>query len=145
MKLLLRYIFFILLTFSLFAQIAFLNPSVSTAQTPGESGYKLLVDCSGPAVSPGSATKECNYRDAIAQVNKIINFLFYISVLLATIAFIYCGFLFLTAGGDTGKVGEAKTIFFKVVVGFIWIFAAWLIVNFITGALGLKENISLLE
>jgi hypothetical protein len=99
---------------------------------PGQSGYKLLVDCRGD--------KGCDFNDFIRQINKIIKFLFYAAVLLATIAFVYCGFLFLTAGGDAGKAKEAKEIFFKVVMGFIWIFIAFLVVQFIVGIFELRDD-----
>lgn len=147
----------ILLTLATLVMMLFLAPSFllvslpqahaqSDSSKPGDSGYQLLVKCSGGSQIAGSGGEsECTWKDLIAQINKIINFLFYISVILATIAFIYCGYLFLTAGGDTGKAGDAKKVLYKVVIGFIWIFAAWLIVHFITTSLGLNSDISIIE
>lgn len=127
-----------------------LAPVLSLAQDaqPGTTGYHLLVTCSdskSQTTTTGGTIKECNFSDFVKQINVIITFLFYISVMLATIAFIYCGFLFLTAGGDAGKAKQAREIITKVVIGFIWIFAAFLIVKFITSAFGLNSSITLLS
>ncbi len=122
--------------------LSFFNFSfLHAADTPGTSNYHLLQPCKGSG-GPISDTgeQECGFSDFIKLVNRVITFLFYISIALATISFIYCGFLFLTAGGDTGKAAEAKKILWKVVVGFIWIFIAFLVVHFILSTFELKDD-----
>lgn len=86
----------------------------------------IVPSCSGP----------CQYSDLIALANNIIKFLVLdISVPIATIAFVYAGFLYMTAVGDSGKISKAHEIFKKVIIGFIIAAAAWLIVHFILQAL----------
>lgn len=133
------------LIFALFFILIFPNVSLAqnTGAQPGQNGYQLLVKCSGNQIG-STNEKECSWNDFIEQINKVINFLFYLSVILATISFIWCGFKFLTAGGNEDKAKEAKDIFYKVVIGFIWVFAAWLLVHFITSAFSLNEGISIL-
>lgn len=113
---------------------------------PGEANYHILIPCEGKSLPANNqGYKECDFDDFVNLVNRIINLLFFLAVILATISFIYCGFLFLTAGGDAGKAKQAKEIFYKVVIGFLWIFGAWLIVHFITGAFGLLPEITLIN
>ncbi len=69
-------------------------------------------------------------------INRVINFLLFYSVILATISIAYAGFLMLSSGGNSSKVEEAKSIFTKVIFGFIFAFLAWVIVHFILTTLG---------
>ena len=77
----------------------------------------------------------CEFADVLQLASNIINFLITISVVIATIAFAYAGFLYLTSGGDSGKVSKATGIFTNVVVGFIIVVGAWIIVHTILSAL----------
>lgn len=136
----------LLILISLFGSFSF--PLLAGAQDaePGSSKYHLIIKCEGKAVDvQGKSIHQCDFKDLVRQINAIITFLFYISVMLATIAFIYCGFLFLTAGGDAGKAKQAREIMYKVVIGFIWIFAAFLVVKFITSAFDLDPSITLIN
>jgi hypothetical protein len=56
-------------------------------------------------------------------------------LVLATMAFAYAGFILLTSGGSEGKKDEAKKIFTKVLIGYLWILGAWLLVYTITSVL----------
>lgn len=147
-----------------FSFSVFLIPTVSFAQNeqPGSEGYSFLPkgeNCTGkPLISGGGSRgpsttgepmggmeKECTFGDLIRLINRGINLLFYLAVIFATFALIYAGFLLLTSGGNASKAEEAKKIFFKVVVGFLWIFTAWLIVHFITASFELKPDYSILQ
>src|SRR3989338_2016494 len=58
-----------------------------------------------------------------------------ISTFLAAAAFAYAGILLLTSGGSEGKKDEAKKIFTKVLIGYLWILGAWVIVYTIVNVL----------
>lgn len=92
----------------------------------------------------GAKPGGCGWTDLVALANVIITYLLYLSVMLAALSFAYAGWLYLTAGGDSGKVGKAHAIFWKVLMGFLIACMAWLIVSFITKSLGLNSNYSLL-
>lgn len=96
-----------------------------------------LIPCDG--VSP-----KCGFADIIQLANNIINFLIIVSIPLAVITFMYAGFLYLTAGGNEGKIKQAHSIFWKVLWGFIIILTAWLIVELIINAFLITPDYSLL-
>jgi hypothetical protein len=79
--------------------------------------------------------KDCNFLDLMKLVSNVLKFLTLLTLPLATIGFAYAGWLLLTANGNEGKWSDAKEIFTKVLIGFIFVFAAWLIVRTITNAL----------
>ena len=87
-----------------------------------------IVPCDG-------ITRKCDFTQLLCLARNIINFLIVVSTSLAVISFIYAGFLYLTAGGDPGKVGNAHKIFWAVLIGFIFVLSAWVLVNTIISAL----------
>ena len=96
---------------------------------PGSTGYSI-VKCTGV----------CGWLDLIELINRVIKFLLYFATILAVFAFIYAGFLMMTAGGNASKVTEAKGIFIKVVTGLVLAYAAWIIVYFILEALNVAPK-----
>ena len=56
------------------------------------------------------------------------------------ISIAWAGWLYLTSGGDTGAVTKAKDIFKKVIYGFIFMLAAWLIIKLVLATLGYKGS-----
>lgn len=95
---------------------------------------KDLIVCGGP---------DCDFNDLITLAQNLITDLIIISTFLAAIAFAYAGFLLLTSGGNEGRRKDAKTVFIKVLIGYLWILGAWLLVYTITSVL-LKPEYSLL-
>lgn len=77
----------------------------------------------------------CNYNDLITLAQNVINNLIVLSSLFATAAFMYAGFKLMTSGGSTSAKEDAKKLFWKVVWGFAWILAAWIVVYTITSVL----------
>lgn len=101
------------------------NPIVKTSK--GETG--------------GEVTNPCTAEHFIIMVNKILEFiLIYLVLPIATIVFMYAGFLLLFSGGDTHKRSEAKSMFMNVLWGLVFIAGAWLIVNTILSILGFQGS-----
>ena len=124
-------------------------------KTPGTKGYFILdMTCNGrDLVYPtgnaieGSFTpeKECTFTDLVYLVNRLIDFMFYMSTILAALCFIWAGFLLLTGGGNSSKVTQAKAIFTNVLIGYIIILTAWLIVGFVTQTFMLRSDYSIIN
>src|SRR3989344_5124827 len=95
--------------------------------------FKLIV-CDGP---------DCTFAKLVELVQNLITAMVVISTFLAAAAFAYAGILLLTSGGSEGKKDEAKKIFTKVLIGYLWILGAWVIVYTIISVL-LKQGYSLL-
>ena len=71
-------------------------------------------------------------------VDKIINFITIIGVSIAPIFILYAGFLFMTSGGEPGKLKTAKSILIYVVVGLAILFLAKGLIVILQNAIGTK-------
>jgi hypothetical protein len=81
----------------------------------------------------------CGWPALVAMAARIIDYLILVSGSLAAISFAYAGWMYMTSGGDSGKVSRAKGIFLKVVIGLIFVLAAWLLVHEILRILGVTD------
>jgi hypothetical protein len=116
---------------------------------PAQAAYGLndlltpqnLVPCGkSPSTTDTSAghkaaEHECTFKDFITLIKNVMTALIILSMPIATIAFIAIGYMYLTAQGDVGKRTRAKAIAKNVIVGFIFVIAAFGLVGFIAGAI----------
>jgi hypothetical protein len=93
-----------------------ISPTLAFAQIP------TIVPCSGT---------DCTFCHIGQLAQNVLNAGIYIAVFLSAILFAYAGWKYITAGGDPGKAGESKKIFWNVGVGLVLILVAWLIVDLI--------------
>jgi len=108
------------LTFFILPALLFVPIALLAATT-------LQIPCDGP---------DCDFTSFITLINNFIDFLItYIAAPLAVLSFIYAGFMLVTSGGSEERKTKAKSVFTKVVIGFVIVLSAWLIVKFITVAL----------
>jgi hypothetical protein len=89
---------------------------------PGLEGGALLAE----SLLDDNVSKE---RDLKELVIGWTNFLLSVAALLAVIAIVWAGFLYVTAAGDDGRMETAKKIIIWVVIGILLILAAYAIVN----------------
>lgn len=113
-------------------------------------GYAAGTDTSQPpsgGIVPQCASSqgECGWTDLLELVNRFITFLLYLSATLATLSFAYAGWLYMTSGGDSGKISQAHGIFIKVLLGFLFAFGGWLIVQLILSNVGLNSGYSIIK
>jgi putative copper export protein len=77
----------------------------------------------------------CTLNDLISLAQNLITAMVIFSTFLAVIAFAYAGFILLTSGGSESEKTKAKSVFTKVLIGYLWILGAWLLVYTITSVL----------
>lgn len=77
----------------------------------------------------------CTLQDLISVIGELMKFLIELAIPVSTIAFVWAGFLYITALDDSGKVTKAKNIFKNVALGLGLMLAAWVIVNTVLVAL----------
>ena len=97
----------------------------------------LVLVCAGVV----SAQMNCNgglcnpLKSAISSIPQLIAAFLKAVVMVAlpilSLAFVWTGFLFVSARGSTDKLNTAKRAFFYTVIGAILILGAWLIANLI--------------
>jgi len=114
---------FFALGLTVFVGVLFAMPVIVSAQ-----GFTPIVQC-GTTQFPA----ECDFKALVAMGERIIGFLvFVIAVPIATILFVWAGFLYVSSGANPSNKDKAKKIFMNVLVGLLIALGAWLIINFIT-------------
>jgi len=101
------------------------------AQMPEFEGP--IVPC-GTEASGNTRATACQACDLLTLAQNIIKFIVFLATVLAVLMFIYAGFLYITAAGDTGKIKQAHGIFMAVFIGFIIVLAAWLFIDMLMKA-----------
>ncbi len=99
-------------------------------------GWKPLIVCDG-------VVNKCDIADFMTLIKNGIHDLVLLSTFLVVIILVWVGFKLLTSGGNEKAWTESKKMLWKVVLGYIWILAAWLVVYTITSVL-LKPGFSFL-
>ena len=72
---------------------------------------------------------DCKVCDVATTAQNVLNMGIFVTIFLSAVLFAWAGWKHVTAGGDSGKVGEARRIFTNVGIGLVLILAAWLIVD----------------
>ncbi len=106
-----------------------ITPLISYAQNDTIQRYSKgglsLVRCDGVVTKQGEVP--CDFGALINTTKFIINWLFVITIPIATVLFAYGGLLYLT--GQDSKIKQAKAIFLSVAIGFIIMLIAWFAVT----------------
>lgn len=102
------------------------TPATTQTGTTGGVGHLVLPDC----VDSG----DCGLDDIIQTGVNFANFLFGISGAVFLAIFVYAGILYLTAGGNTGRVEEAKKKLVHATIGMLLVIGAGVLVTFVYDA-----------
>ena len=78
-----------------------------------------------------SAQDKQTFDSILSPVMKIYNFVKYAATILAVIVLLFAGITYIISGSDPAKREQAKNMAMYVIIGFVVIWAAPLIVNFI--------------
>jgi len=89
-----------------------------------------IVTCDGP---------DCSFKDLMSTFGSLITTIVTVGVAAVAIVMSWAGFKYLTAGGDMGKVSEAHKVFSTALKGFIFMIAAYLIVQLLFSTLGVDS------
>ena len=111
---------------------AFIFPVLSFAADEAGTG---LIRCGNATTSKLVDGKTivvlanpCDFNDAIALIQRVIDGIITFSWIIFTISFIYGGFLYMTSGANPGNKSKAISILWNTLKGFVIILTAWLIV-----------------
>ncbi|MFA6355287.1 MAG: IPT/TIG domain-containing protein [Candidatus Paceibacterota bacterium] len=124
------------------AKVATAAAATSKAKSIYDGG--IVPECNTGDIDP--VTKQyknpCNFTFLMTLINNIIKFLlFTIATPLIALIVMYTGYLYITAGGDTGKTEKVRHILFNAVIGYVVALAAWLIVKTILSSLNVDPGI----
>jgi len=112
------------------------GPGVPLIQPPNRLKYDGKPIFDGPGLIGGATIVEGGIDGNISQERNLkeliigwTNFLLSISAILAVVALVWAGFLYITAFGDDSRMETAKKIVIWVVLGILLILASYAIVN----------------
>ena len=98
----------------------------------GNNGSSGLVPCSGI---------DCSLCDIFTLLANVIAFMLITVVpLAATLLFMWGGVKFLTAGGDAGKVNDARKLMVSVVIGIVIVYSAHMLISAFLSVMGADVN-----
>lgn len=110
------------------AALALAPVAASAVTNPFEQGQKLAKDVGTNAgIAEGKGLTEI--------IGSIINVVLGFLGIVFLVLLLYAGFLWMTAGGDEGKVKQARGMISQAVIGLVIIVAAFAISNFVLGSL----------
>lgn len=116
-----------------------LDGGISSACLQGSNICGGFVPCGRMVDDPDTPWNDadtCGFCHGIMLLNQGMNFLLEIASMIAVLALIIAGFLFITSAGDPERKNNAKTAFKWTLIGFLILLLAWLIVDFFLSALG---------
>ncbi len=99
-------------------------PYIASART-------LFYIWEGTTCTPGTEgpTEPCGLCDALVVGRNIIEDMFKVAFILATVFIAYGGFRLMTAGGNEKSVSSAKEIIESALIGLFIALVAWLLIN----------------
>jgi hypothetical protein len=96
----------------------------------------------GQTIDVGKITEATSSSDLLARyINGFYKYGLSIAGILATIMLMFAGVVWITSGGDSGKVGQAKKMIAGSLTGIIILACAWLILNTINPKLTTLETL----
>jgi hypothetical protein len=111
---------------------------VATLAVPVVVLAKILPEC-GKIVN--NVFTPCEYCHLFQLIENVINLIIIdIAVPLAAVAFAIAGYIYITAGGNSGKISQAHSIFKNVAIGLIIVLASWLVIDLVMKTLVADPN-----
>lgn len=86
-------------------------------------------------LKPPCSGDDCTFTHFIEFFNQILKFIVIISIPIATAGIAWSGGKILLSAGKPEELTDAKKMFTKILIGFMFILGAWLIVYTISSAL----------
>lgn len=144
--------FFIIQIISASAVLAFAIPSAKAEVTYESEPLNFTPQVTIPGskfveqepVAAGSYNNKTGNMTSNLMASYIISFYNYglaISGILATLVLMGAGVIWLTSGGDSGKISQAKELISGAVVGLLILVCAWMILNTINPNLTKLSNL----
>ena len=112
---------------------------ITASCMPGKDVCGGIIPCGRLVDDPNTGSDEtegCSLCHIAFLANNLILFLFSIASVTALLALVIAGFLYISAGANPVAKNQAHTAIINIIKGYIVIFCAWLIVDFVMSAWG---------
>lgn len=115
------------------------GPQITDDNIPGVS-----VNAAGGVVKCGRpGGKMCTLCDLIKGINDIVQYLMKIAIGVALLAMAIGGVMYVISAGESAMMENAKTAIKNAAIGFVVVFAAYIIVNTTILLLGAKSDLGI--
>ena len=113
-------------------------PAIDLNKQPDANnrGAFQIVQCDGPSMPQslmdaqtakiGHKYVPCDFAGLMMEIQFLLNLMVFVAVLAAIVGFAYAGYLYVT--GTQENLKKARSMFPKILIGFILILTAWFIV-----------------
>ena len=119
----------------------------ASCQQGGADSKNCTIDAGACPMSSGpgtgalkgmaqSALNKANFKSPVDLINRAIRILMAFIGSIALVLYIYSGFLWMTASGNTEQVGKAKTTMVWTTLGVVMMLASYMLASFIFKSLG---------
>lgn len=115
------------------------SATTSTVACSSVEGSGGLIPCGRHTNDPSTPWNECQSCDLCGIVlmgQLTVEFMVKIAAIAANLAIIFAGLLYIFAAGQTALIAQSKSVMKYTLLGFIVIFAAWVIVDTLLTMLG---------
>ena len=123
------FIIILSLSFIVIPTFGILHAQIATKQ----SG--IVTGCFDTSKNPPEEVPCDSFNQLLGGVKNVINYAVTFALSFSVIVIAWAGWLYMTSGGDSGKVKKAHDMFTSVAWGIAWVLGAWLVVNLIVTAL----------
>jgi hypothetical protein len=113
------------------------SAQITDESVPGTTESSGIIQCGRPGQNM------CTLCDMIAGINTIIQYLMKIAIGAALLALAIGGIMYVVSSGDPELIEKAKTTIKNALIGFIIIFAGYVIVNTTILYLGTKQGMGI--
>lgn len=97
----------------------------------------------GGIITCGRGQDMCTLCDLIAGMNTIIHYLMQLAIGVALLAMAIGGVMYIVSAGDSGLIDQAKNTMKNAAIGFVIIFAGYLIINTTISYIGAYTNLGI--
>lgn len=120
-------------------QAVYATVSGALAFAPLMAGASTLTPSSNSGASVSTTQNAAGTlanTSIFALVSNVMNWLLGLTGVLAVIAFVISGILYLTAAGDEEQIEKAKTTMMYAIIGLVVAFVGLIVVNAVSGLTG---------
>lgn len=110
--------------------------SVSVLAQAGAGSTDNTINGGLQSLKTGATELPSNDTDLKAAIGRVIQIFLGFLGIIAVILILFAGFLWMTAGGDSGKVDKAKGYIKNAVIGIVIILASYIITSYVLTQVG---------
>jgi hypothetical protein len=115
---------------------------MATTVTTGSTAIANVLQCAN-RVDSNKNVIGCNWTDLVALFQAVILFGIYLASVVVVIVLVKTGFTMMTSGSPD-ELSKAKKSLTKILIGYFFMLAGWLVVKYILKQFGVTDSYQML-